>query len=89
MEEAKIRVGACYSNGEFGSRWAVRQVLAMYTVEENGAVQVRYKVLVGEGRRKEFMCDRNAFEAWVKYEVIRNENTWERIMDPGSLALGP
>lgn len=81
MEE-KIRVGAFYSNGEFGSRWAVRQVLTVYTDKEGGAVQVRYKVVVGEGRRKEFMCDRHAFEAWVKYEVVRNENTWERITGP-------
>lgn len=89
MEEAKIRIGAFYSNGEFGNRWAVRQVLTVYTGKEAGTAQVRYKVVVGEGRRKEFTCDWHAFEAWAKYEVARNDSTWERIMGPESLVPGP
>jgi CBS domain-containing membrane protein len=75
MTAFEIRTGACYSNGDFGAHWAVRQVL---TIAGEPAC-VRYKVLVGEGRRREHSCKRDEFAAWARYEVVRNENSWKRI----------
>ena len=74
MSSESLRIGACYSNGDFGRRWGVRQVLAL-----EAETRLRYKVLVGDDRRKVFECDADEFVDWVRYEVIRNENSWERV----------
>lgn len=81
MKPEEIRIGAAYSNGGFGRHWAVRQVLAIDTSlrgDDTGCC-VRYKILVGENRRKVFVCEQDEFARWAMYEVVRNENSWERI----------
>lgn len=65
-----LRIGACYSNGHFGHRWQVRRIVA---VDDTG---VRYQVISGEGRRKEFTCSQAEFCSWIRYEVERDENIW-------------
>jgi len=75
----EIKLGATYSNGDFGKHWAVRQILQIEgvanSVEQD---QVTFKVLVGPGRRSRGSCTRIEFLQWVRYEVVRNENSWER-----------
>lgn len=68
-----IRLGGYYSNGVFGKHWSVRQVVA----KDVGAVT--YKVLVGPGRRCTGSCSHDEFMDWARYEVTRNENSWERV----------
>ncbi len=70
----EIRIGGCYSNGDFGRRWVVRQVLGFKSGQ-----RLRYKVLVGDERRKTFECATDEFVEWARYEVVRNENSWERV----------
>ena len=77
MEKHSLRVGACYSNGTFGKNWVVRQVIGIDPCEQSQCV--RYKVLVGEYRRKRFVAPLDEFRRWAKYEVVRHENEWERI----------
>lgn len=81
MKITEIRIGATYSNGGFGKHWAVRQVLAIgpSICEEVAGHCVRYKILVGEKRRKTFTCEQADFAKWAMYEVTRNENSWERL----------
>lgn len=67
-----LRLGGYYSNGNFGRRWSIRQVVAL----ESGVVH--YKVVVGEGRRKRFCCPEAEFSAEYRYEVERDENSWIR-----------
>jgi CBS domain-containing membrane protein len=74
----KLRIGGYYSNGDFGNRWAVRQVVRI-AAGPAGDEQVRYKVVVGPGRRQEGSCEHSEFTGWAKYEVTRNESSWERV----------
>ena len=73
MASPELQLGACYSNGDFGRNWAVRQVVDLAEGE-----RVRYKVVVGEQRRKVFECHPDDFADWARYRVVRNENSWER-----------
>lgn len=67
-----IRPGGCYSNGDFGRHWSVRQVVA------RDGDTVTYTVLAGPGRRSTASCSHEEFVRWARYEVTRNENSWER-----------
>jgi CBS domain-containing membrane protein len=80
-EKTGIRVGAVYSNGNFGNHWAVRQVLARNVdCPAVGAADcIRYKVLVGPGRRNQGICSAEEFLRWARYEVVRDENSWVQV----------
>lgn len=82
MKVSEIKLWGTYSNGEFGNRWAVRQVLTIEAREgEREEDQVTFKVLVGPGRRAKGNCTRAEFLRWVRYEVVRNESSWERALE--------
>lgn len=82
MEKPEIRAGAAYSNGEFGNRWAVRQVIAIEPCPQAQAHdRVEFKVLAGKDRRARLNCTRAEFARWARYRVVRNENSWERAED--------
>lgn len=83
MKKPEIRQGATYSNGDFGSHWAVRQVLSLSPATGGTGWEVTFKVLVGPGRRGRFSCTHEEFVRWVRYEVVRNENSWERVLIDG------
>lgn len=68
--------GACYSNGNFGKHWAVRQIVA---ISDTG--DVSFKVLVGQGRRRTVSCSSKEFLDWARYEVVRDENSWIRLTE--------
>lgn len=69
-----LRPGTCYSNGNFGRHWAVRQIVAI-----SDAGDVSFNVLVGQGRRRTASCSRKEFLDWARYEVMRDENSWVRL----------
>ena len=80
MRKPEIRKGGTHSNGAFGSHWAVRQVLDLSPmIGETAEQEMAFKVLVGPGRRGKFSCTHKEFMRWVRYEVVRNENSWERV----------
>lgn len=86
MKKHSIKVGATYSNGNFHGYWEVRQVLAHGVPCDEGVAEdtpdcVKYKVLVGEQRRRSFVCSVEEFSSWARYEVGRDENSWFRIGD--------
>ncbi|HSH28550.1 MAG TPA: hypothetical protein VK971_01485, partial [Thiohalobacter sp.] len=74
-----IRVGGCYSNGDYGHHWSVRQVM---DIEErsDGEDLVIYKTVAGSHRRQSGSCTRGEFARWAKYEVFLNENSWQRVV---------
>lgn len=84
VRAAKIRQGACYSNGEFGQKWTVWQVTEVSsdinddTCESEQQV-VHYRVLVGKNRRKYKSMSVEDFVNKVRYEVELVESTWQRI----------
>lgn len=82
MDITRIRFGACYSNGIYGSRWAVYQI-----TRENDDGTVTFKVVAGAGRRRSGTIPREEFARWAQYEVALKENEWvrtdpERYRDP-------
>lgn len=77
LVSAQIQLGKSYSNGHYGSDWSVRQVIDESS--QPGREQLIYKVLAGDGRRSTGVCTREEFANWAKYEVFRNENSWQRV----------
>lgn len=73
LEPTELMPGRCYSNGEFGDRWEVRQILSVT------GTRVDYQVVAGRGRRRTGHSSREAFSDWGSYEVVRRENTWHRV----------
>lgn len=79
MKKPEIRLGAAYSNGDFGKHWVVRQILHIEVSSDAVELDnITFKVLVGPGRRSRLSCTRGEFARWMRYEVVRNENSWER-----------
>jgi len=79
VDPAAIRLGRCYSNGKYGSEWAVREV-----VDASGGVdperdKVIYKVVAGAGRYATGVLSRIAFARWARYEVYREDDNWRRV----------
>lgn len=80
----QIKTGQAYSNGVFGSQWEVREVIAEQVHCQGperpaDAHCVTYRVVVGKQRRRRFTCSQSEFLRWARYEVVRNENSWERV----------
>ena len=81
LQPVHIRPGQYYSNGRSGESWSVRHI-----VDESGATdpdkdKVIYRVVAGHDRRSSGTCTRAEFARWAKYQVSRNENSWNRVDD--------
>lgn len=80
MDPGDIRIGAYYCNGEFGSGWQVRQVIDAVPPDTDGPTEeeaLSYRVVAGTGRRRTDATTREAFADWARYEVTRNESSWQ------------
>ena len=77
MASNQIELGKSYSNGGYGADWSVRQVVDEAADEKQD--RVIYKVLAGRDRRNTGVCTRQEFACWARYEVFRNENSWQRV----------
>ena len=75
MEETDIKYGACYSNGIYGSKWAVFQI-----THEHADATVTFKIVAGAGRRTSGTLSRGEFARWAKYEVVLKENEWVKLI---------
>ena len=67
-----------YSNGEFGDDWAVRQVVDESGHHDPEKDKIIYKTVAGKGRRRSGVSTRAEFARWARYEVFRDENSWQR-----------
>ncbi len=82
LRPADIRAGRYYSNGEFGSDWQIRQVIGdtdMEAAESSTDPVVTYRIVAGHKRRQKGSSSRQEFANWARYEIYRNENSWQRI----------
>lgn len=73
-----IHKGRAYSNGRYADDWSVRQIVDESRSPRPDKDQVIYKIVAGRGRRGSGMCTRQEFARWARYEVVRNENSWQR-----------
>ena len=78
MEPWQIRLHGFYSNGEFGDDWSVREVVDESSHSDPGKDNIIYKVAAGMGRRRSGVATRAEFARWARYEVFRDENSWQR-----------
>ena len=78
MEPWQIRLHGFYSNGEFGDDWSVREVVDESSHSDPGKDKIIYKVAAGMGRRRSGVSTRAEFARWARYEVFRDENSWQR-----------
>lgn len=82
-----LRLGACYSNGAFGADWAVRQIIDWEEGQDPREGTLVYRGVAGPGRRRTGSMSREAFLAWARYEVYRDEENWRRV--DGAAPNGP
>jgi CBS-domain-containing membrane protein len=80
LAPAQIKVGHYYSNGEYGEKWSIRQVVSDLPNLEHEKDIVVYKVVAGQGRRNSGDCTRGEFASWAKYEVVLEENSWRVVV---------
>jgi CBS domain-containing membrane protein len=79
LQTEHIKLDHYYSNGLFGKLWQVRHIIDESAQTDPTKDKVIYKVVAGPGRRSTASCTREEFAAWARYEVLRNENSWQRI----------
>ena len=78
MEPWQVRLHGYYSNGEFGDDWSVRQVVDESAHSDPEKDKIIYKAVAGKGRRRSGVSTRAEFARWARYEVFRDENSWQR-----------
>ena len=70
-----IELGQRYSNGKIGKEWEIREVLAI-----DRKKTIKYLVLAGEHTNLSGSCSVNAFTAWSKFKVTKNDiGIWSRL----------
>ncbi len=77
LQPSQLRVGAYYSNGEAGERWAVRRII---DASEPGArrPQLIVKTVAGPGRGDLRTVSVKDFVHWGRYEVLPDDAAWQR-----------
>ena len=83
LQANQIKLDHYYSNGLFGKLWQVRHIIDESADLDPSKDKVIYKIMAGPGRRSTGTCTREEFAAWSRYEVARNENSWQRIENTG------
>jgi CBS-domain-containing membrane protein len=79
LEATAIQAHRFYSNGRYGPEWQVRQVLEISAPDNDGRQVVNYRVAAGHRRRQTAKCGLLEFARWARYEVVLNENSWQRV----------
>jgi len=83
LQPGSIGPGRCYSNGKYGDDWQVRCVVDESPHDDPDKDAVIFKVVAGPGRRTSSVSTRSDFARWARHEVVRNENSWQRVEPPG------
>lgn len=73
-----IARGHFYSNGKYNDRWAIYEVVEESVDAAPGKDRVVYKIVAGIERGASGILTREEFAQTVRYEVFRNENSWQR-----------
>lgn len=79
LSAEQIRIGHYYSNGQYGNDWCVRLIVDESGRQDPEQDKIIYKVVAGKGRRGSGVMSRQDFAEWAKYEVYRNETSWQRM----------
>jgi CBS domain-containing membrane protein len=79
LQTSQIKLDHYYSNGLSGKLWQVRHLIDESAHADPSKDKVIYKIVAGPGRRSTGTCTREEFAAWARYEVLRIENSWQRL----------
>ena len=74
----QIRLHHYYSNGRYGEDWAIRQVVDESQTRDPDKDMVIYKTVAGKSGQRSGVCTRSEFARWARYEVFREETSWQR-----------
>jgi len=83
LQPGSIGPGRCYSNGKYGDDWQVRCVVDASPHDDPEKDSVIFKVVAGSGRRSSGVSTLTEFARWARHEVVRNENSWQRVGEGG------
>jgi len=75
----QLKLGQYYSNGEYGEKWSVRQIVDESQHPDTNQHQIIYKVITGPKRRSSACISLNDFSRWAKYQVELDEENWKRV----------
>ncbi|MCP5161045.1 MAG: HPP family protein [Hahellaceae bacterium] len=75
-----LEAGRCYSNGELGQSWAVRQITALE------GKHVQYCIVAGQDQGQVARCPRSQFEIWAHHAVAFNQGHWQKDTRPSEVA---
>jgi len=78
LEPLQVRLRGFYSNGEFGDDWSVREVVDESPHIDPEKDKLIYKTVAGMDRHRSGVSTRAEFARWARYEVFRDENSWQR-----------
>jgi CBS domain-containing membrane protein len=78
LEPWQVRLHHFYSNGRYGEDWSIREVVDESPHADAEKDMVIYKAVAGKGRRRSGVCTRHDFARWARYEVFRDETSWQR-----------
>jgi len=78
LEPWQIRIHHSYSNGRYGADWAIREVVDEDASDNPEKDRVIFKVVAGRGHRQSGVSTRTEFARWARYEVFRDEGSWQR-----------
>lgn len=78
LEPWQVRLHHFYSNGRYGEDWSIREVVDESPHADAEKDMVIFKTMTGKGRRRSGVCTRREFARWARYEVFRDESSWQR-----------
>jgi len=78
INTSELILGNYYSNGLYGADWQVRQIIDMASPMKSPDDLLIYKIVAGYGRRNTGTTSFRNFANWCRYEVLLNENSWQR-----------
>lgn len=78
---SNIVLGHCYSNGQLGRLWSVRQVIDQAVGVKNRRDKVIYKILAGDKLYTTAVCEYEEFRQWARFEVVAQDGRWVRLRE--------
>lgn len=78
LGNADILPGACYSNGQPGAQWSIRQVTGLPPRQPGRSARAVYRVVSGAETGSHGSCRVAELAAWAQFAVRPSEHGWQR-----------
>ncbi len=81
QQDLKLDIGSYYSNGLYGSKWAVRQILDGPEAMNSDRDALVFKTVAGVGSYATGSCRLGEFRSWASFPVEFNGERWVRLSE--------